>query len=128
MDKSKVKVMVVDDSKFTIKEIKGIVEKNGFNVIASANNGLEAVKVYQDLKPDIVTMDLTMPELDGISAIKQIKEIDGNANIIAVSALEHNDKVVEAIEAGCKEYIMKPVDERKLIDTIMFLAKQLVIN
>ncbi len=105
-------VLIVDDSKFTIKEIKTAVENGGFTVVSTATNGLNAIEEYKKYKPDIVTMDLTMPELDGISAIKEILAFDKNAKIIAISALEHPEKIQEAISAGCCEYIIKPVDEK----------------
>lgn len=113
-----VNILVVDDAKFMRTTLTSILEKNQFSVVAEAENGEEAVQLYNAHKPDLVTMDITMPVMSGIEAIKQIKEIDREAKIIVCSAMGQQKVVVEAIEAGAKDFIVKPFDEYRVIDTI----------
>lgn len=112
------KVLVVDDGAFMRVLIKGMLEKNGFIVIGEAEDGNEAVRLYQELQPDITTMDITMPGKDGITALKEIIALDQDANIIMVSALGQEKYVKEAILAGAKSFVVKPFDESGLISII----------
>ena len=105
------KVLVVDDAAFMRLSLRMLLEKSGFDVVAEAENGLKAIQLYKQLKPDIVTMDLTMPEMGGIDAIKMIKAIDREARIIVISSMGHEILVREAIVAGAVSFIVKPFKE-----------------
>src|SRR6056297_1290728 len=98
--------------------LKNILEKAGYEVVGQAENGKEAIKKYKDLEPDLVTMDITMPEMDGIEAVKKIREINSEANIIMCSAMGQQSMVVEAIEAGAKDFIVKPFDDDRVIEAV----------
>ena len=112
------KVLVVDDAAFMRMMIKDILTKNGFDVVGEAADGNEAVTQYKDLSPDLVTMDITMPEKDGISALKEIKLFDPNAKIIMCSAMGQQAMVIDAIQAGAKDFIVKPFQAERVIDAI----------
>jgi two-component system chemotaxis response regulator CheY len=112
------KVLIVDDAAFMRMMIKNILTKNGFEVVGEASNGAEAVELYKKLKPDLVTMDITMPEMDGIEALKKIKEIDPNAKVIMVSAMGQQQLVIEAIQAGAKDFIVKPFQPDRLLEAV----------
>ncbi|WP_238898877.1 response regulator [Clostridium sp. YIM B02500] len=105
------RVLVVDDAEFMRLALKSILQNCGFEIIGEADTGIKAVKLYNLLKPDIVTMDLTMPELGGVEAIKIIKSIDANAKIIVISSLSHEIQVKEAMLAGAISFIVKPFRE-----------------
>lgn len=98
--------------------LRMILEEGGFEVAGEAENGLEAINKYKNLKPDLVTMDLTMPELDGIGAIRMIKELDSNASIVVISAMGQEGKVREAVMAGAKSFIVKPFKAERVIETL----------
>ncbi|NLU36688.1 MAG: response regulator [Clostridiales bacterium] len=112
------RVLVVDDAAFMRMMIRDILEKNGFEVAGEASNGLEAVKAYQEVKPDIVTMDITMPEMSGIEAVKAIKKIDPDAKIIMCSAMGQQAMVMEAIQAGAQDFIVKPFQSDRVLDAL----------
>ncbi len=112
------KVLIVDDAAFMRMLLKDIVTKAGFEVVGEASNGKEAVEKYKELKPDVVTMDITMPEMNGIEAVKEIKKIDPNANIIMVSAMGQQAMVIEAIQAGAKDFIVKPFQPARVIEAL----------
>lgn len=118
------KVLIVDDAAFMRMLLKDIVTKAGFEVVGEATNGAEAVEKYKELKPDIVTMDITMPEMNGIEAVKKIKEIDPNAKIIMCSAMGQQAMVIEAIQAGAKDFIVKPFQPARVIEALQKLAKE----
>jgi two-component system chemotaxis response regulator CheY len=111
-------VLVVDDAAFMRMMLKDILEKNGFKVVGEAANGEEAVKKYKDLKPDVVTMDITMPILDGIKAVKKIKKIDPEAKILMVSAMGQEKLIIESIEAGAEDFIVKPFQPGKVVEAV----------
>jgi len=98
--------------------IKDILTKNGFNVVGEAENGAQAVEKYAELQPDLVTMDITMPEMDGISALKKIKETDPNAKILMCSAMGQQAMVIDAIQAGAKDFIVKPFQADRVLEAI----------
>lgn len=100
-----------------------LLEKNGFQVVGEAENGEVAIQKYTDLNPDVVTMDITMPVLDGIEAVKGIMQTDPTAKIVMISAMGQQTSVVESIRHGAKAFIVKPFDEDKLISTINSLIK-----
>ncbi len=111
-------VLVVDDAAFMRMMLKDILEKNGFKVVGEAANGEEAIKKYKDLKPDVVTMDITMPVLDGIKAVKKIKKIDPEAKILMVSAMGQEKLIIESIEAGAEDFIVKPFQPGKVVEAV----------
>ncbi|MFK3939050.1 response regulator [Alkalihalobacillus sp. NPDC078783] len=111
-------ILIVDDAAFMRMMIKDILVNAGLQVIGEAENGLQAVEKYQALKPDLVTMDITMPELDGIQALKQIRELDPDANVIMCSAMGQQALVLEAIQSGAKDFIVKPFQKERVVETI----------
>ncbi len=112
------RVLIVDDAAFMRMMIKDILSKNGFEVVGEGANGLEAVDRYKDLRPDIVTMDITMPEMDGINALKEIKKVDPAAKIIMCSAMGQQAMVIDAIQAGAKDFIVKPFQADRVLEAI----------
>ncbi len=113
-----INILIVDDAAFMRMMIKDILEKNDFNIVGEASNGIEAVEIYKKEKPDIVTMDITMPDMDGIEAVKQIKEFDPEAKIIVCSAMGQQAMVIDAIRAGAKDFIVKPFQADRVIEAI----------
>jgi two-component system, chemotaxis family, chemotaxis protein CheY len=111
------KLLIVDDAAFMRLNLKNIL-KDDYEIVGEAANGQEAVEMYQELKPDIVTMDITMPVMDGLEAIKAIKDIDPEAQIIVCSAMGQQKMIIEAIEAGARDFIVKPFKERRVIEAI----------
>lgn len=108
-------ILVVDDAAFMRMMIKDILSRNELVVCGEAANGLLAIEKYVELKPDLVIMDITMPEMSGVEALRKIKEIDSSANIIMCSALGQQEMVMEAIQLGAKDFIVKPFEETKLV-------------
>jgi two-component system chemotaxis response regulator CheY len=116
------RVLIVDDAAFMRMLLKDIITKAGYEVAGEAANGIEAVEKYKELKPDVVTMDITMPEMDGITAIKKIREIDPNAKIIVCSAMGQQAMVIEAIQAGAKDFIVKPFQHSRVVEALQKLS------
>ncbi len=112
------RILVVDDAAFMRMMIKNIVTKSGYEVVGEAENGKQAVEKYAELKPDIVTMDITMPDMDGIEAVKAIKAVDPEASIIMVSAMGQQAMVMDAIQAGARDFIVKPFQQDRLLQAI----------
>ncbi|WP_294352347.1 response regulator [uncultured Clostridium sp.] len=112
------KVLIVDDAAFMRMMIKDILEKNGFEVVGEASNGIVAVDLYKKEKPDVVTMDITMPDMDGIEAVKAIKEFDPAAKVIMCSAMGQQSMVMDAIKAGAKDFIVKPFQADRVLEAI----------
>lgn len=112
------RILVVDDAAFMRMMIKDILVKNGFDVVGEASDGAQAVEKYKELNPDLVTMDITMPEVDGIAALKQIREIDPNAKVIMCSAMGQQAMVIDAIQAGAKDFIVKPFQADRVLEAI----------
>ncbi|MBQ8627682.1 MAG: response regulator [Agathobacter sp.] len=98
--------------------IKDILSKNGYSVVAEAENGKIAVDKYNEVKPDLVLMDITMPEMDGIQALKAIKGNDANASIIMCSAMGQQAMVIEAIQSGAKDFIVKPFQAERVLEAV----------
>jgi len=113
-----IRILVVDDAAFMRMMVKDILSKNGYEVVGEAENGLKAVEKYQELKPDLTTMDITMPEMDGISAVKAIKKIDPSAKVIMCSAMGQQAMVVEAIQAGARDFIVKPFQPDRVLEAV----------
>lgn len=112
------KILIVDDAVFMRKMLKTILVNAGHTVIGEAGNGREALEQYKILSPDLVTMDITMPEVDGLKGIKLIKDYDDNANIIMCSAMGQQAMVIEAIKSGAKDFIVKPFQQDRVLDAI----------
>ncbi|MEQ8172615.1 MAG: response regulator [Candidatus Eremiobacterota bacterium] len=112
------KVLIADDAAFMRMMIKNIVTQNGYELAGEAANGAQAIDKYKALKPDIVTMDIVMPEKTGIEAVKEIIAFDPNAKIIMCSAMGQQSMVIEAIQAGAKDFIVKPFQPPKVLAAI----------
>ena len=112
------KIMICDDAAFMRMMIKDILTKNGYNVAGEAENGAKAVEKYAELKPDLVLMDITMPEMDGIEALKKIKASDPSASVIMCSAMGQQSMVIEAIQSGAKDFIVKPFQADRVLESI----------
>ena len=112
------RILIVDDAAFMRMMIRDILTKNGYEVVGEAQDGAQAVERFKELKPDLITMDITMPEMDGIAALKEIKKIDGNAKVIMCSAMGQQAMVIDAIQAGAKDFIVKPFQADRVIEAI----------
>ena len=112
------RILVVDDTLFMRVKMKGLLEKWGHQVIGEAANGLEAVERFKELGPDVVFMDITMPVMDGIAALKEIRVFDATAIVIVVSALGQESYVMDAIRSGARNYLVKPVQDNKLKEVL----------
>lgn len=112
------KVMVVDDAAFMRMVLRTMLTEEGHEVVAEAANGLEAVQAYPTVRPDLVTMDITMPELDGVGALKEIQKIDPGAKVIMCSAMGQKAMVVDAITAGAKDFVVKPFQKERVIESV----------
>ncbi|WP_042348904.1 response regulator [Bacillus massiliigorillae] len=112
------RILIVDDAAFMRMMIKDILTKNGFEVVAEAADGAQAVEKYKETQPDLVTMDITMPEMDGITALKQIKQINPSARVIMCSAMGQQAMVIDAIQAGARDFIVKPFQADRVIEAI----------
>jgi two-component system, chemotaxis family, chemotaxis protein CheY len=111
-------VLVVDDAAFMRMMIKDILSKNGFEIVGEAENGATAIEKWKELRPELTTMDITMPEMDGISAVKEIKKIDTAAKIIMCSAMGQQSMVIEAIQAGARDFIVKPFQPDRVLEAL----------
>ena len=111
-------ILVCDDAAFMRMMIKDILTKNGYNIVAEAENGVKAVEKFNETKPDLVLMDITMPEMDGIQALKKIKEIDPSSCVIMCSAMGQQAMVIEAIQSGAKDFIVKPFQAELVLEAV----------
>lgn len=116
------KILVVDDAAFMRVSIKNMLTKNGYEIVGEAENGKVAIQKYEELSPDIVTMDITMPEMDGLTSLKEILALDASANIIMISAMGQESMVREAVLAGAKGFIVKPFKEDAIVAALEKLA------
>lgn len=114
-DASSKTVMIVDDAKFVRVKLRSILEQGGFTVVGEAEDGQQAVQVFQDTKPSIVTLDITMPKADGLAALKAIRTIDPKAKVIMISALGQKEKVKESIQSGALDFVLKPFVADKVL-------------
>ncbi|HAN44399.1 MAG TPA: hypothetical protein DCP97_03310 [Ruminococcaceae bacterium] len=112
------RIMIVDDSLMIRVNLKRAFEKYGYQVVGEACNGREAVEKYLQLRPSVVTMDITMPVMDGIAALEQIKMLDKNACVVMISALGQEMKIIEALNKGARHYILKPFKEEDVMKKI----------
>jgi two-component system chemotaxis response regulator CheY len=115
-------ILIVDDSRTSRRILKGILESGGHTIIGEAGNGEEGCKLYKELKPDIVTMDITMPIMDGIEALQFIRHMDPDAKVVMVTAAGQKSKMVEAIKSGAAEFIAKPFKDEDIIRVINEIA------
>ena len=111
-------ILISDDAAFMRMMIKDILTKNGYNVVGEAENGAKAVEKYNELKPDLVLMDITLPDMDGIQALKKIKENDSSALVIMCSAMGQQAMVIESIQAGAKDFIVKPFQAERVLEAV----------
>lgn len=111
-------ILVVDDAAFMRMMVKDILTKGGYNVVGEAENGKIAVEKYKELKPDLVTLDITMPEMDGLEALKAIKAEDANATVIMCSAMGQQAMVIESIQSGAKDFIVKPFQADRVLEAV----------
>ncbi|MBO8449534.1 MAG: response regulator [Spirochaetes bacterium] len=114
------KILIVDDSIFVAKQIGQILTSEGYEIVATAADGLEGVEKYKEIAPnvDLVTMDITMPKMDGIAALEKIMAFDKTAKVVMISALGKEDLVKQALLLGAKNYIVKPLDRKKVLERI----------
>jgi len=112
------RIMIVDDNAFMRNNLKNVLTQGGFEVVAEAVDGLEAVSKYDTVKPDLVTMDITMPNMDGVEALKELRIRDGAAKVIMVSAMGQEALVVEAITSGASDFVVKPFESDRVIDAV----------
>jgi len=123
MAKKEAKILIVDDAVFMRRMLADILKEGGYDIAAEAANGKEGVDQYSKVKPDLVTMDIIMPEMGGIDAVKEIIGIDKNAVILMVSAMGQQQLVVEAIQAGAKDFIVKPFESSRVLGAVERLLK-----
>ena len=119
-------ILIVDDALFMRKILSDILSEEGHKIVGEAENAKEAIELYKKLKPDIVTMDIIMPEVGGINTLKAIKQIlksDENARIVIVSAMGQQDMVVESIQAGAKDFVVKPFQRSRITEAIARLLR-----
>ncbi|MGM8215632.1 response regulator [Bacillaceae bacterium W0354] len=112
------KIMVTDDSSFMRMQLKENLIKLGYEVIGEAENGLDAIEKFQQLNPDLITMDITMPEMNGVEAVKEIKKLNDSVKIIMCSAMGQKNMVVDAIQAGANDFIVKPFSFDRIKEAI----------
>jgi two-component system chemotaxis response regulator CheY len=111
-------VLVCDDAIFMRTMISDILEQSGFEIIGQAESGVQAVEQYRKLKPDLVTMDIVMPDMGGIDAVREITKLDPNAKILMCSAMGQQALVVEAIQAGAKDFVVKPFQPSRVLEAV----------
>lgn len=111
-------ILIVDDAAFMRMMLREILTKNGYEIVGEAEDGMSAIDKYQDLNPDLVTMDITMPNMDGITAVREIKKLDVKAKIVMCSAMGQQTMVIDAIQAGAHDFIVKPFQPARVIEAV----------
>ncbi|MGY0694730.1 response regulator [Virgibacillus sp. FSP13] len=112
------RVLITDDAAFMRMQLKDILTKLGHEVVGEAENGKDAIEKFQDLEPDLITMDITMPEMNGVESVKEIKKLNSNVKVIMCSAMGQQGMVVEAIQAGAKDFIVKPFTQDRIQEAV----------
>ncbi len=112
------KVLIVDDAAFMRATLKGMLEKNGYEIAGEAENGNECVEKYKEVQPDIVTLDITMPHKDGLQALKELKQLDSSVRVIMISAMGQENLVKDAIISGAKGFVVKPFKEETVVNSL----------
>lgn len=112
------RILIVDDAVFMRTVLKKMLEEDGYEVVAEASNGLEAIKMAKEHQPDVVTLDITMPEMDGVTALPDILEASPESKVIMCSAMGQQPMVVEAIKSGAKDFIVKPFQKARVVQAI----------
>jgi len=112
------RILIVDDAAFMRMMIKDILTKNGYEVVGEAEHGIRAIEKYKELMPDLVIMDITMPEMDGIEAVRQIRKLNADSQIIMCSAMGQQAMVIESIQAGARDFIVKPFQAERVIEAV----------
>jgi two-component system chemotaxis response regulator CheY len=112
------RILVVDDAAFMRRMVIDVLQNGGHEVVGEGANGIEAVQRYQELRPDVMTLDITMPEKDGITALRELMAIDPSAKVVMCSALAQESKVLEAVKAGAKDFIAKPFQAQRVLTAI----------
>lgn len=116
-------VLMIDDSRTSRKILRGVLEKGGHEVIGEAVNGEDGYLKYKELRPDIVTMDITMPVMDGIESLTLIKKENADAKVVMITAAGQKEKMVEALKRGAEEFITKPFNEQEVLNTLKKLSE-----
>lgn len=114
----KARILIVDDASIMRRILKNILVTNGYDVVGEASNGEEALELYKKLKPDLVTMDIVMPQVNGIQALKNILDYDKNAKVIMISVIDQRHALKEVIDAGASDFILKPFENDRVISAI----------
>lgn len=117
------KILIIDDSRTSRRILKGLLNENGYEVV-EAENGADGVEKYKTEKPELVTMDITMPVMDGLEALKQIREYDASSSVVMVTAAGQESKVMEAVKLGAAEFITKPFDKEVILKTVDKLLRK----
>ncbi len=112
------RILLVDDAAFMRMMLKQLLSKNGYEVVGEAENGAKGIEKYLELKPDLTLMDVTMPEMDGISAVREIKKLDENARVVMVTAMGQQAMVISAIEAGAWDFVVKPFKPERVLEAV----------
>lgn len=120
------RIMIVDDAAFMRNMLKAILVEQGHEIIAEASTGKEAIQSYKVLKPDLVTMDITMPDMDGIEALKEIRHFDPKAKVIMCSAMGNRAMVMDSVKSGAMDFIVKPFQKDKILETITKISNKTV--
>ena len=116
------RVLLVDDTTFMRRMLREILGKEGYEIAAEARNGREAVAQYREVRPDLVVMDITMPEMDGIAAVREIVGYDPDARIVMCSALGQDEPIIEALDAGARDFIVKPFLPEKVLEAVQKIS------
>ncbi len=112
------RILITDDALFMRVTLRNILSRHGYEICGEASTGKEAVALYSSVKPDLVTMDITMPEMDGITAVREIKRLDPQAKIIMCTAMGQKNMVLEAVAAGARDFIVKPFQPEKVVESV----------
>jgi len=123
-----VNILIVDDSMITRLRLHNILTTNGYNVIGEADNGTTAIRKYKELQPDITTLDITMPGMNGIDTLKKIREVDPEACVVMISALNQKMKILESIRYGAANFVSKPFDDDKILLILQEISQSILKN